>query len=179
MATWANTTLCTIEDVRKKLPDFEIPTQESEDGSGRIESMVQDAIDAAKEEIRDHLQVSLVKQFHDKGGAVIGFGWPMVRGGYSYDSLDTMTDKINNPEVLTRPAVYLTIVKLLELGVMRFNARWQENAELLDVMMTKWRKEYTTSIADQMLLLKFDLNADGVIDDSERVQVHRFTLSRI
>ena len=179
MATWANTNLCTIEDVKKYVPDFEIPTQDSDDGSGRIESMVQDAIDTAKAEIKDHLQVSLRQQFHDKGAAIIGYGWPIVRGGYSYEELSTMTDKITNPEVLTRPAVYLTIVKMLEVGVMRFHARWQENEELFAAMIIRWTKEYAESIANQMLLLNFDLNQDGEIDDSERVHVHRFTLTRI
>lgn len=166
MATWAATTLCRTSDVRAEAQDLRLALLvDSESEQNR---MIQEKINLAKEELRQKLFSGLRVRFHRygvrDGGADVA--------GYSWEELDTLLDKLQNPSELKAAAVAVTIRKILEDGELRFTSQYNETSPALIKAREHWTRQAEDRVKIAVELLKFDLDADGEVDDSERAVSH-------
>ena len=92
--------------------------------------------------------------------------------GYSWEELDTLLDKLQNPSELKAAAVAVTIRKILEDGELRFTSQYNETSPALIKAREHWTRQAEDRVKIAVELLKFDLDADGEVDDSERAVSH-------
>jgi hypothetical protein len=163
MATWVNTTLCTLADIESEVADLQIPLQVG-GTTGEKEVKVQAKITLAKRQLKTKLLVALQPRF----ASTSDYHTSVSGTGYSWTALDTMLDKISNPTVLLDVAVAFTMKAMLADSMLTFRANYDENATLIDAVIQRWDAECKARLSDAVALLQFDLDENGTVDDSER-----------
>lgn len=163
MATWDNTTLATLTDIESEVADLQIPLQVG-GTSGEKEVKVEAKLTLAKRQLKTKLLVALQPRFASTSD--YHTGGPHI--GYSWSDLDSMMDKISNPSVLVDVHVAFTMRAMLADSMLTFRANYDENATLIDAVISRWDAECKARLSDAVALLQFDLNEDGTVDDSER-----------
>jgi hypothetical protein len=166
MATWANTTLCTLDDIRTEVSDLQLPLQVG-GTTGELEDKAATKITLAKSQLKTKLLVALQPRFA-VSASVHYASEASYNPGYSWSELDTMMDKISNPEALLPVAVAFTIRAMLMDAQLAFRANYQSNEELLTAALTRWEMECKVRLSDAVALLQFDLDENGTVDDTER-----------
>ena len=171
LVPWDDLQLCTVDDVRREITGLNLPFSSGDEAVRR--QTVQSKIDMAKDDLRDDLLVTLPNLFVN---AAVGAPWPFsywaTYTGYTYTELDTILDKISNPERLLPAAVSRTIVKLIEDGMMKARATMETGEQILAPLLRHWKDVDAKRLDRAIQLLRLDLNDDGVISDFERTRTH-------
>lgn len=166
MATWAETSLCKVADVESEIGEASIVAQVLKADKG---TLLQKAIDKSKELIQDEL-MSRLPDIYAQSGPMLEYAL-FIDERYRHNDLDTILDKIVNPDVLKLAAVAGAVVVLTRRQIFQVKVAGSTGAsspELLLIEEEKWQKEFKRRIENALQRLKLDLNEDGATSDFER-----------
>lgn len=168
--------LCTVDDVLNEcknieaLVRFTIPDSDTEDGNVIL------AIDKAKAYIRKKLLNIAKEIFEHSIPSRYDITLTSWLAANDSDTMDTVLDRIVNPTELREYAVLCTMEQLLLHGNTVVAIDYDEAGRMTLKEEIAIRKKEAWD--DAWKLIKFDINADGVVDDSER-GTRGFQFSRV
>jgi hypothetical protein len=138
-------------------------------------AQIQSAATTAKGELLDYLQSHLTDLFVAKNGEYARFEPSVLREfGYSYDDLDTMFDKIGNPDKLRKSAVAKQVEILWTWYSQDDRTELKMNLEYATAQIAIWQKKFKIRIelatSPKGGSIWFDLDGTGNVTDQERVR---------
>lgn len=167
LTPWIDLVLNSLTDLEKEVGDARLAF--SRDGANYVEA-VQSACVQAKADILIDLKNDLTDIFASRNGQFQQLYVYVREFGYTYNDLDTMFDKVYNPEVLGNAAN----AKTMEIGWVRgLHSLKASNGDLMAFAVNErdyWKKQYNERLLKAKRGLIIDLNEDGQIIDQERVR---------
>lgn len=167
MGTWNDTELTTFQAVERRVGSLELILRASDKGKQR--KAVDEAIQTVKDEVTDMLMGELPSIFLNSD--LQQRDWISYSTDYLqlYSQLDTLLDRLANPDKLGRYVVYRVIALLYEKGIEEAKLDFS-NSEKERESVAYWEAKAKEAWPLALKLLKFDLNNDGIIDDTERLR---------
>jgi hypothetical protein len=164
VVAWSTLTLAELSDL------------EAEVGEGSVLFTAYDvaqcekAYTAVKKQMLEDLKASITDLFASRNGQFVPFDVVVREQWYSYTTLDTMFDKIGNPDVLTEPFKAKWAWQLWSWLSGDDRPKWAAMAPIILEKMNQCEDQYTKRMRIAKQNFWFDLNDDGQIADQERVR---------
>lgn len=172
LTEWADLDLCTSDDVTAELRDLTVVLRDRSAGELDIDPY----ISKAKELLRQRLQLDIADYFRTTSG-LDWYGYISSSATRTSEALDTVLDKIDNPEELLLVAVAQTIIQILRGGALQVRMDPLNYSQVIEPQLALWMQELERRYRTATRLLRFDLNEDDTITEDERIQT-RVEISR-
>lgn len=155
-----------LPDVNQEIGDIDIIIHDS-----KTDIVFQNANIKAKADVFFDLMGCLPDIYANRNGRFLTIDI-LIRTeiGYTYGQLDTMLDKIYNPDVLKHTLVAKIIYNLWARNVNQITGTFEINAQLAINEREHWSAVYNERFKNSRKQLIIDLNDDGVIVDQDRVR---------
>lgn len=177
MATWASIrdSLCSVAEVEEEIGDTSIVAMVQKSDKG---TLITKAIKTSGKLVQDEILSYLPDIYAQSGPQVVSYD--AYLSGSTYSELDTILDKIVNPDILKLAAAACAVGVLIRRQIYQNEVSGaRQNNELLIIERESWEKEWKRRMKNAIRQLKLDLNADGEVSDHERPRTHRTTLQRL
>lgn len=164
---WADLQLCTIADLRKEVGDTTLLTGVIDSDQNEV---LYDALATFKAELKEQLMSDLQDIFAHSTTSYT-YDEYLLRSGYSYSDLDSLLDKIVNPNALKLTAQAGTISVLARRQILQGKLSGMSH-EALVIERANWEKITKDRYAVAKRNIRLDLDGDGESSDFERPRTH-------
>lgn len=164
--TWNSDALCEVPDVTSEIGDSLIAEPTSE---GPPNTVIKGATKKSGEIITD----MLLDFLPDIYAQSMQPGWESysdfyISGNYTQENLETMLDKVTNPECMKLAAVAYSVIVLIRKKKSENEFATPERVVMLNEMLKDWQKEFDARFVRAWRKLKIDLDQDGTVSNAER-----------